>query len=567
MNQHWAQQKLEPGSGSAPSGAGVSSPGESTGRDTAKPWILFEDDHLLVARKPAGLNTHAPAPLSGEGLYDWLRHREPRWSALAILQRLDKETSGVIVFGKTTLANRSLTAQFTERMVRKKYVLWTDRPVPQTPFTVTSFMVRSGEKYLSRPLHAGAERAETRFRVLKASCGKTWVEAEPKTGRTHQIRVQAAENGFPILGDTLYGGTPWGRLCLHAEELTLTHPASGEVLTFKDDADFGADARLALREVVVDGRETDAFRLVHGASDGWPGWYVDRLGQYLSSQSEAPLTDSQRQYLEGLPGVTGVYHKRLSRRVSQERPADACPSLVSGQAAPDRFHIRENGLTFELSFAEGYSVGLFLDQRDNRRRFLSNHVAAGFPLFEGGAAGREVFNSFAYTCGFSVCAAKAGARTTSLDLSRKYLGWGQRNFALNQLDPAAHDFIYGDVFDWVRRLAKKQRCFDVVVLDPPTFSRSKEHGAFRAEKDLGRLIVDTMPLLKPGGVLLVSTNTAGLKAEDFMGMVTAAIAKCGRRILRQHYVPQPPDFPITREEPAYLKTVWIQVGEVAARAE
>src|ERR1700722_7436295 len=129
-----------------------------------------------------------------------------------------------------------------------------------------------------------------------------------------------------------------------------------------------------------------------------------------------------------------------------------------------------------LSFTEGYSVGLFLDQRDNRRRFLTNHVAADFPLFPNGAAGAEVLNTFAYTCGFSVCAAKAGARTTSLDLSKKYLDWGKRNFALNGLDPAAHDFIYGDTFDWLRRLAKKGRAFDPVVLDPPTFSQSKEPG-------------------------------------------------------------------------------------------
>jgi len=62
------------------------------------PGVLHEDEHLLVVNKPAGLNTHAPAPFAGEGLYDWLRHREPRWARLAIIHRLDKETSGVIVF-------------------------------------------------------------------------------------------------------------------------------------------------------------------------------------------------------------------------------------------------------------------------------------------------------------------------------------------------------------------------------------------------------------------------------------------------------------------------------------
>src|SRR5258708_10367223 len=153
-----------------------------------------------------------------------------------------------------------------------------------------------------------------------------------------------------------------------------------------------------------------------------------------------------------------------------------------GQAALETFTIWENGVQYELSFKEGYSVGLLLDQRDNRRRLLANHVAADFPLFPGGAAGADVLNTFAYTCGFSVCAAKAGARTTSLDLSKKYLEWGKRNFALNQIDPAAHNFIYGDVFDWLRRLSKKKRAYDAIILDPPTVSQSKEAGAVQVER-------------------------------------------------------------------------------------
>src|SRR5215831_19582375 len=83
------------------------------------PCLIFEDEHLLVVNKPPGWNTHAPSPYAGEGIYDWLRYREPRWSRLAIIHRLDKETSGVIVFSKTELANRSLTQQFTKREVQK----------------------------------------------------------------------------------------------------------------------------------------------------------------------------------------------------------------------------------------------------------------------------------------------------------------------------------------------------------------------------------------------------------------------------------------------------------------
>ena len=109
------------------------------------PCVIFEDEHLLVVAKPAGWNTHAPVPYAGEGIYDWLKHREPRWASLAILHRLDKETSGVLVFGKTPLANKSLTEQFTERRVHKKYLLLTDRAVPAKEFTVKTALFASAK--------------------------------------------------------------------------------------------------------------------------------------------------------------------------------------------------------------------------------------------------------------------------------------------------------------------------------------------------------------------------------------------------------------------------------------
>jgi 23S rRNA (cytosine1962-C5)-methyltransferase len=273
------------------------------------------------------------------------------------------------------------------------------------------------------------------------------------------------------------------------------------------------------------------------------------------------LTKAQRDELARLAKVhaaRGVYHKVLSRQVRSANPAESSPQLVLGEEAPERFEIRENGIRYEMSFAEGYSVGLFLDQRDNRRRLLTGHVAASFPLPL--STGTEVLNCFAYTCGFSVCAARSGARTTSLDLSKKYLEWGRRNFTSNELDQAAHDFIYGDVFDWLRRLAKKGRVYDLVVLDPPTFSQSKESGVFRVEKHFGDLVKAVLPVLKPGGTLLASTNAAEWPPEKFLEAVAAAISAGKRKIQQEHFIPQPPDFPVSRGEPAYLKTIWIKVS-------
>ncbi len=532
------------------------------------PLILFEDEHLLVIDKPAGWNTHAPSPFAGEGVFDWLRHREPRWASLAIIHRLDRETSGVLVFGKSKTANQSLTAQFTERGVTKKYLLLSDRTPGRREFTARSSIVRAGERYVSRPAHSGGDLAETRFRVLQSADGRTLVEAEPLTGRTHQIRVHAAEHGFPVLGDALYGGTPAERVFLHAASISLRHPATGEPVSFATPLAAVVEAASErawpahnARSFIAEA-DTDAFRIVHGASDGQPGWFVDKLGDFLLSQSERPIEGARRAVLERLVaqhGARAAYHKVLNRNIRGQGGAAASPQLVLGDAAPERFTARENGLNFELSFHEGYSVGLFLDQRDNRRRFLFNHVAAGFPLLAQGLAGAEVLNTFAYTCAFSVAAARAGARVTSLDLSKKYLEWGRRNFALNDLDPAAQDFIFGDAFDWMRRLAKKGRAFDVIVLDPPTFSQSKEGGTWQAERDYGRLMGAAVPLLKPGGVILASTNAARLEPEKFLAAVNDAARAAGRRVAQQHFVPQPPDFPVTRAEPGYLKTAWVRL--------
>lgn len=534
---------------------------------TPPPCVLHEDEHLLVVNKPAGLNTHSPSPYAGEGLYEWLRNRELRWASLAIIHRLDKSTSGLIVFAKTKLANQSLTQQFTERRVQKRYLLLTNVAPAEKSFTIRSGIIRTGDRYAASP---HGEPAVTKFTYLGASFGGVHeLVAEPLTGRTHQIRVHAELSKIPIVGDTPYNGAPFFRNCLHAFELTFTHPATNAPVTFECVPDFFVQPHLALRAALIEPKLTNAFRLVHGASDNRPGLYLDRFGDNLLAQTGN--THDAREFLESLrplssPAFSGLssdnppfYLKRLTKTVSSTSTENAQPQLLSGEPAPDPFTIGENGVRYEISFQQGYSVGLFLDQRDNRRRLLNNYIAPDFSLFENDLAGREVLNTFAYTCAFSVCAALAGARTTSLDLSKKYLDWGRRNFTLNQLDPASHDFIFGDLFDWAPRLAKKSRSFDVILLDPPTFSRSKT-GIFQAEKHYAKLVTAVLPLLRPNGILFASTNASKLDPEDFLAQVRAAITTARRRVLQEQYIPQPPDFPITRDEPAYLKTIWLRIA-------
>ena len=525
------------------------------------PCVLHEDEDIVVVNKPPGWNTHAPSPHAGEGIYEWLRHREPRWATLGIAHRLDKDTSGLLVFGLSARANRSLATQFEERTVGKRYLCATDHPVERPEFSVESALVRAGDRYVSRPLAVGGVRAETRFRVVRREGGRTWLEAHPVTGRTHQIRVHASESGFPLIGDRLYGGAEAPRMALHSSWLAIHHPSGSGRREWSVPVDFSIPAAESLRSAVMDPDETNAWRVAHGAADGTPGWYVDRWGdvslvQNGTSEAGSQLPDWLLQRARNRTGgEQSLYWKRLRRDVRSTTPDEARPEWIQGPKVQDAFLVRENGVQYELSFEAGYSVGLFLDQRDNRRRLLTGHVAADFAL----PPGTEVLNTFAYTCGFSVCAGLAGCRTTSLDLSKKYLEWGRRNFAHNGLDPSAHDFIFGDAFDWMQRLARKQRKFGLIILDPPTFSRSRERGDFRAERDFGRLVGTALGVLAPGGVLLSSTNAARLEPETFLAEIREAVRIAGCTVRQEHYVPQPVDFPITREEPAHLKTVWMRI--------
>jgi 23S rRNA (cytosine1962-C5)-methyltransferase len=314
---------------------------------------------------------------------------------------------------------------------------------------------------------------------------------------------------------------------------------------------------------LIDPAETNALRLIHGSADAQPGWYVDRFGDVLLSQSAGPITREQREQLEtwlSALGCQAAYHKILLRQPDHpQSPSSVAPQLVLGHPQATVIHVLENGVRYQIDLKAGYSVGLFLDQRDNRRALLTHRVAPEFHLPFAAPAPPELLNTFAYTGGFSVCAALSGARTTSIDLSAKYLDWAKTNFRLNQLDPEDHSFVTGDVFDWLRRLTRKHRKFTFILLDPPTFSSSKSHGVFRAEKDYATLVAAALPLLEQGGILFASANTLRLPAKTFVDAVSQSVSAARRRILRQHFATQGFDFPITRAEPAHLKCLWLQI--------
>lgn len=303
-------------------------------------------------------------------------------------------------------------------------------------------------------------------------------------------------------------------------------------------------------------------RLIHGAADGYDGWFVDRFGDFLlsTSASKEPGT-SQLQILEQLSRqlhCQGVYHKTWNKTVRGKDTTEASPVCVFGTSAPEEFDALENGLKFGIRFGEGYSVGLFHDQRDNRKRLLQNKVTKGFPICSNPKEPFTVLNTFAYTCAFSVCATHLGYHTTSLDWSRKYLEWGNENLIRNGIDTRLGDFIYGDARDWMKRLHRKGRRFDLIILDPPSFSQVARGKAFQVKKDFTELVQLSVQLLKPEGILLACTNLKSLKDSEFLKWIQTGFEREKRTIQKMFQAAQPLDFPVHPSQPAHLKSVWVQ---------
>lgn len=313
----------------------------------------------------------------------------------------------------------------------------------------------------------------------------------------------------------------------------------------------------------LDSSKTNAYRCARFTWGAGNFCVVDRLGDYFLGQFEKP---PQRRELNKLAkffhkaGGKGCYWKVFSRDSSVGLTSACRPLLLAGKPMEADYRIRESGVEYGVGFSAGHSFGLFLDQRENRLRFLQNRIAPGFPVFpDKGRKPPLALNAFAYTCGFSVCAGLAGAKVFSVDLSRKYLDWGKRNFAFNGLNPEGHEFLRGDVFGWLRRLQRRGRRFEAIVLDPPTFSRSKESGVFQVERDLPRLVEMAVGLLSDGGRLLVSCNKISWLSERFTHSIEGAVRQTGRKIGKRLFVTQPWDFGWTTGEDASLKSWWFEI--------
>ena len=272
---------------------------------------------------------------------------------------------------------------------------------------------------------------------------------------------------------------------------------------------------------------TDSHRLCT-MDDGW----VERFGSDVLISFKKVF--ARERLLEELQAWTDsvslpvrrVFARLIPTRSERREP----PVLVVGDPSESLQGVAtEWYLRFRIDFATGYSPGLFLDQRENRR--YVRHISP-----------RRLLNCFAYTCSFSVYAACTGASTLNIDLSKKYLSRGRENFALNNLSTIDHRFISDDVRSVLPRLARRGEKFDAIILDPPTFSRSPEGKTFQVEHDFESLLISALAVAKRDAHILVSTNCSAL-GERALEVMARYCLKQTRRAATFHRPLPLPDFP------------------------
>lgn len=273
--------------------------------------------------------------------------------------------------------------------------------------------------------------------------------------------------------------------------------------------------------------QTNAYRVCTSA-EGWVERYgTDVLVSYKDEVTRERLTTEL--YLWSL-AVNFKFTRVFARFLPKQNAERESPRLVVGDAGTSlQTTAMERGLQFHIDFAAGYSVGLFVDQRQNRS-------------FVRDIRPKTLLNCFAYTCAFSVAGAEVGARTVSVDLSKKSLDRGRENFALNSLSAANHRFVAEDVMEFLPRLARKGEKFDVIILDPPTFSRTHRGKAFQVERDFETLLLKAIELAQRDSRILLSTNCTTLNERGLEVMARFCL-KATRRAGSVH--PEPPllDFP------------------------
>ncbi|NOZ50245.1 MAG: class I SAM-dependent rRNA methyltransferase [Chloroflexi bacterium] len=291
---------------------------------------------------------------------------------------------------------------------------------------------------------------------------------------------------------------------------------------------------------------TSAYRWIYGAADGLPGVIVDLYGAEANDQQWAVvrLYSASVQHLQSWLTSALTSTTALTGIIARSHTPGEY-TLWHGTAPAQPIIIRENDLRFEVDIIQGQKTGFFLDQRQNRQTIGQT------------SQGLRVLNLFSYTGGFSLYAARGGARqVVSVDSARPAMAAARRNFQLNGIDPAQHDFIVGDCFAVLADFYQAGRRFDLIIVDPPSFARSKAQldAALHAYHRINTL---AMQCLAPDGLLASSSCSSQLGPEAFKGMLAVAATAAGRRLRILHEAGHALDHPVLPSFPEgrYLKFV------------
>src|SRR5512137_6504 len=306
---------------------------------------------------------------------------------------------------------------------------------------------------------------------------------------------------------------------------------------------------LALRRELV--RGTDAYRLLHGESDGLPGVVADRYDRFaVIKLYSAGLTPWRGAIVEALRAecgdLAGIYGRDEVPRDDDDEGGTPEGRVLWGAEPPEQIAIDEHGMKILVDVRRGQKTGLFLDQRENRR--MVRELARGRP---------EALNLFSYTGGFSVAAATGGSKhVVSNVLDQDALQLARETFKANGLDPADHAFAKGDAFDLLANYKRQGRRFDLVVCDPPAFAKSQKavEGALAGYASLNRA---ALQVLAPGGLLVTCSCSARVSAEQFTEAVKEAAFKTHVELSLVAETRQPYDHPISLQfrEGRYLKAM------------
>lgn len=295
-----------------------------------------------------------------------------------------------------------------------------------------------------------------------------------------------------------------------------------------------------------------AYRVVHAEADGLPAFVVDRYGDFLSVQVLS-LGMAQRlpmfvELLVELLAPKGIY-ERSDVPVRTLEGLTPTAGVLWGATPDEGLEIVEDGARFAIDLVGGQKTGFFLDQRLNRGRVRELSKGMG-----------RVLNTFCYTGGFSIAAALGGAEeVVSVDISPDAIALAERNAKLNGVDDRCK-WMAANAFDTLREMERAGEKFDMVILDPPAFTKNKDSipGAVRGYKEIN---LRAMRLLQPGGVLVTSSCSHHISPSMFQGIVADAAADTRKRVRQLELRGPSPDHPVLPAAPEtdYLKCLIAEI--------